>query len=378
MKVQEIILPDYQVRYIVLDDIGNQVFPINRYLKHLDKIGRSPNTIRSRAYQLKTYFTFLSDQSLGYDEIFTQYDKNYIEILSDCCYWLQSNLSGTGKYRKPQTINLIILNVLNFYRFILTDQGLKEKGVYFEKIRFKKIQSFLAELLEGTNRAKAIRNSWKLKEESTPRKYLTRNEFNQIFRQCTLVRDQLLLSLMFEGGLRIGETLGLRLSDLKIEENQVSIISRTNLNQARNKNNWEGNIDLPNRVFDLALGYILNERRKTGANHDYLFVSFSNHKYGAPLSTTAIYSLFKRLSIKTSIHLHPHMLRHGHGAELYEKGFTDIDIQHRLRHKSILTTSIYIPVSEIDRKRFIQKIQENNEDPDSTISYNPGLDFEHG
>ena len=51
MKVQSI-LTQRGTRYILLDDEYNPVTDVNKYLKYLDNIGRSPNTQRSYAYNL--------------------------------------------------------------------------------------------------------------------------------------------------------------------------------------------------------------------------------------------------------------------------------------------------------------------------------------
>ena len=42
-------------RYVVIDDAGQLVEPIVRYLKYLDRIGAARNTIRSYATVLKQY-----------------------------------------------------------------------------------------------------------------------------------------------------------------------------------------------------------------------------------------------------------------------------------------------------------------------------------
>jgi hypothetical protein len=69
MRVQEIVTPHRQKRYVVIDDSGNLVVPIVRYLKYLDAIGRARNTLRAYAQGLSLYFTYLAQQDLNYQHV---------------------------------------------------------------------------------------------------------------------------------------------------------------------------------------------------------------------------------------------------------------------------------------------------------------------
>jgi len=65
MQVQEIVTQHHQKRYVVVDDSGNLVVPVVRYLKYLDAIGRARNTLRSYAQGLSLYFTYLAQQQVA-------------------------------------------------------------------------------------------------------------------------------------------------------------------------------------------------------------------------------------------------------------------------------------------------------------------------
>lgn len=47
MRVVEIETQDIQRRYVVIDETGELVEPIVRYLKYLDRIGSARQTLRS-------------------------------------------------------------------------------------------------------------------------------------------------------------------------------------------------------------------------------------------------------------------------------------------------------------------------------------------
>ena len=46
MRVQEILTADHEIRYVIVDESGNLIIPVVRYLKYLHAIGRVP---RARA-----------------------------------------------------------------------------------------------------------------------------------------------------------------------------------------------------------------------------------------------------------------------------------------------------------------------------------------
>ena len=69
MRVQEIQTADHQQRYVVVDEQGNLVVPVVRYLKYLNAIGRARNTLRAYAQSLSLYFTYLAQQNLDYQRV---------------------------------------------------------------------------------------------------------------------------------------------------------------------------------------------------------------------------------------------------------------------------------------------------------------------
>ena len=47
MRLTEVFTSDHRIRYVVLDDQGELVIPLAKYLKHLDQRGYALNTLRS-------------------------------------------------------------------------------------------------------------------------------------------------------------------------------------------------------------------------------------------------------------------------------------------------------------------------------------------
>ncbi|MEH1777724.1 MAG: site-specific integrase [Nostoc sp.] len=66
MKLQKGHLDNGKIIWLVLDENYLPVDPISKYLKYLDSIERSPNTIESYARNLKMYWEFLTDNSFDW------------------------------------------------------------------------------------------------------------------------------------------------------------------------------------------------------------------------------------------------------------------------------------------------------------------------
>ena len=70
MKVERIRFSERErTTWFVLDDEYQPVQPVLAYLKFLDDLGRSPNTIRATAQHLKTFWEFLCSEQLDWTEV---------------------------------------------------------------------------------------------------------------------------------------------------------------------------------------------------------------------------------------------------------------------------------------------------------------------
>ena len=64
MRVEKISLSNNQSRYVVLDDEGEFIESVNKFIKFKDNAGRSRNTLRSYCYHLASFFEFLKQKNL--------------------------------------------------------------------------------------------------------------------------------------------------------------------------------------------------------------------------------------------------------------------------------------------------------------------------
>lgn len=205
-----------------------------------------------------------------------------------------------------------------------------------------KYKSFLHHITKGKKvRTKLL----KLKE---PKKFpgcLSCEEVKTLIATCNSLRDKFLIRLLYESGLRIGEVLGLRLSDINSGKLEISVNSRVdNVNYARAKNSnnctVQRTVHVNTELLKWFSAYLIDEYPED-FDCDYVFVVLPNPGRSIrarPLAYSAVDSLFRRLSKKTGIKVTPHLLRHTHATELVRNGWKMAYVQKRLGHSNIQTT----------------------------------------
>lgn len=363
MKVQRIDIGNNQYRYLLLDNEFNVIEPVKRYLKFLDNTGKAENTLKNYAYHLKTYFEFLNEIGIEFDEIATN-GNNPIDILGNFASWLETSeilnekivyLSLQESKRSNQTINLIMSAVLGFYNYLSGGNEFPKLDLYKKQRMNPQFKSFLYELSSKSNQIrKSIFHRKVTKKEV---KAITRDQYNLLLETCNMIRDKAIIAIMFEGGLRLGETLGLFIEDIEPFNNKIKIVPRKNLkNGVSVKNQAEGEVYVPPYVMRFITDYIVEELVDIDTN--FLFVNLHGKNKGKPMKPITVQKLFERLSKKVGFVVHPHMCRHGHGTELIESGWNLLEIKEELRHKNIQSTTIYTHLSVEHKKKKIQEFQE--------------------
>src|SRR5215470_296437 len=88
MLVQPVVIPvSGTLSWTVLGDDDVPVVPVDRFLAYLTDIGRSPNTVKAYAHDLKDYWQFTVVQGLDWREA-------RLEDVGEFVAWLQLPLAG--------------------------------------------------------------------------------------------------------------------------------------------------------------------------------------------------------------------------------------------------------------------------------------------
>jgi integrase/recombinase XerD len=155
---------------------------------------------------------------------------------------------------------------------------------------------------------------------------------------CSNTRDKMLILLLLETGMRIGQALQLRHDDIESWNGRIKMQYRTdNLNDTYAKTKKDYYVHVSNAWLDIYTNALI--RNDTDA--DYIFTKLYRKDGGdvaEPLRYSAVKDLFIRISSKLQVKITPHMLRHTHATELLRSGVPMEMVSKRLGHSSIETT----------------------------------------
>lgn len=357
MKVQEVSINTIEgakKRYILVDQSGQPIVPVIKYLKYMDNIGSSVNTLRSYCYHLKLYFEYLSEKELAYDAI-------SIDDLANFIGWLRrihksekiTTIRPTKAIRSEGTINTVLTCVMSFHdywdRVHMTTNGLKESTTQKISSRHRSFKPFLHHISKSNLIDK---NILKLKQSKRQIKTLTQEQVQSLHDNCTNIRDELLIRILYEGGLRIGEAISLEIEDFNIVKNSIKVKkSKT----AAGERIVFVSLETMNLFQDYLIEYHAYE-----VDSNYVFIKLRGPNKGEPLTRTTVESLVKRIRKKTEIDFTPHMLRHTFASELHAEGVDIAVIQKLLGHAQVQTTiNTYVHVSDEQLRQSYNKATDN-------------------
>ncbi|SFP91050.1 site-specific tyrosine recombinase XerD [Parafilimonas terrae] len=146
-------------------------------------------------------------------------------------------------------------------------------------------------------------------------------------------RNRAILETMYSCGLRVSETVNLKLSSLYLDIGFVRVIG---------KGDKERLIPVGNDAIKHIKIYRENIRNHIKPKKDYEDIVFLN-RFGSSLSRVMIFYIIKDLAKKAGITkiISPHTFRHSFATHLVEGGADLRAVQEMLGHESITTTEIY-------------------------------------
>ncbi|HGM5490692.1 TPA: tyrosine-type DNA invertase [Serratia fonticola] len=167
------------------------------------------------------------------------------------------------------------------------------------------------------------------------RKHLTPSEVEKLLKATQYSRhekrDYCLIYMCFIHGCRVSEINRWRLSDIDLEGKNIYI--------HRLKNGFSTIHPLYAKEYKALRAWLNVRHSYKGADSDWLFLS----EQGNHLSRQRIYWLMRNYSelAGLEVNAHPHMLRHGCGYALADRGIDTRLIQDFLGHKNIQHTVLY-------------------------------------
>lgn len=291
---------------------------------------------------------------------YLQYQKNYSEYtVENYC----SDIVQYLDYLTSEGINFknIEYSDLRFYLMYLKDEKKENNSSIDRKLSaLRGFYKFLATEKITDNNAFSLVTGLK-KEKKLPR-YFEYNELEELFKVPDLrtafgQRDRLIIEMLYATGLRVGELVSVKVSDIDLGSRVILVVG---------KGNKERRVTYGDYCHDalklyLSDGYL--KLNKTGSA--YLFLNNN----GEVITERGIRYILDRVIKKTSLNksISPHVLRHSFATHLLNEGCDLLTVQKLLGHESISATQIYTHVTtdrlkEVYYNSFPRAIKKDNND----------------
>jgi integrase/recombinase XerD len=266
----------------------------------------SANTIEAYEHDLEKLMQFLEAKKL---EVIPA--DITLDMLRECLRWLNElGMLTTSQSR-------FISGIKAFYKYLLVEDLIQQSPA--ELLEVPKTKRYLPDVLHLHEIDAMIKCIDKSKPEG--------------------MRNYAIVETMFSCGLRVSETVGLKLSDISYAEEYVRIIG---------KGNKERLVPISRTALKAIGLYEENVRNHIEIKQGNSDIIFLNRR-GSKLSRVMIFYIIKQLATEAQIkkNISPHTLRHSFATAMVEAGADLRAVQQMLGHESITTTEIY---THLDRE----------------------------
>lgn len=266
----------------------------------------------------------------------------------------------TGERKSPHTIKeyrFLVSIFLDFVKKPLEKCSVEDIESYKNYLasvrRYSKTTQYLA--------IKALKHFYKFKKTNIPinltvpkrpRKmpnYLTEKETTRLINASKEdMKTHLVVSLLAHTGMRVGELCSLKIGDVDLDENVITIHS--------GKGDKDRIVIMPDYCSDLVRDY-LPKRYKMASDSDYLLVSRKGTKFDSSTIQRMVRTLAHDAGMTKKVT--PHVLRHTFATAILRNGGDIRFIQQLLGHASVATTQIYTHVDDSALKEMYRKHRPN-------------------
>jgi len=287
---------------------------LNLFIEYLQiEKNYSKYTIVNYSKDIEDFFSFMEEQAMIHLEDMTYNDTRlYLTKLHN------------KKYSR-KTISRKVSTLRSFYKFLVREEILTENP--FTLVTLPK------------------------KEQKIP-KFLYEEEVEQLLTisDCNIPlgqRNQALIEVLYGTGIRVSECCNIKLSDIDFFIETILVYGKGG------KQRYVPFGSYAHDAIDqyLSVGRkVLMSKLKVSDQHNYLFV---NHR-GTPLTDRGVRHVLNDMIKKaaSTLHIHPHMLRHTFATHLLNEGADMRSVQELLGHEHLSSTQVYTHVT----KEHLQRI----------------------
>lgn len=271
---------------------------LSEYLEYLEvEKGLSQNTLDAYRRDLSAFIDFCA--SLGAEEL-TQIQRNHLN--SYILDLREKKYSATSVTRK-------IASLRGFYKWLCANEICTQNPTLT------------------------------LEQPKIPKKLpkvMTISEIENILREDLTKTQRLIVELLYGGGLRVSELVGLKTNSIDLNANYL---------RCSGKGSKERLVPLGSKAKEALKNYFEHRDflvKKHNLDSKNLFISDS----GRFLTRQDIYNFIHEQGKKINKNISPHTLRHSFATHLLENGADLRIVQELLGHSDVSTTQLYTHISK--------------------------------
>lgn len=270
----------------------------------------SPHTVAAYSHECRVFTSYCKTHTLSFERVTS---TDVIEFL------IQRQLDGISQ----RTIAKSLSSLRTFFKFCILE-GITSQNPA-KLIKMPKIQNKIPKIFKP-------------------------QEMDEFF--CCIdtttppgIRDRALFELIYSCGLRVSEAVGLKCTDLFLQEALLKV---------RGKGNKERFLPVGEYALHWLSVYLETGRPGLAKRNRRTDMLFLNH-WGRPLSRKGVWKRFKETVNRAHLEGKVHTLRHSFATHLLSGGADLRSVQELLGHSDISTTQIYTHVEEEELKKYHKK-----------------------
>ena len=368
-RVERAIRPaDGAVSYVVLDRDLNTHDAAKGYALFLAGQGNAENTQRAYIPRVCGFLNWCHAQGIDWTRVGLRELTLFKRIA-------ETTPTPAGRLPSPVTINAKMTAVLGFLRYGVLI------GVVAESVLSGVTQNkYLTHMPQGVSPGENGRNrrvvarNLKAKEPRRQPVPLSRDEIDRVLAVALNSRDALLVHLLADTGMRIGEALGLHRDDMHLLPDSsglgcslrgahVHIRRRVNENGAYAKSHDSRAVPVTRELVRSYSDYV-HERSLNVPKSLCIFVFaniYSRDRPDTPMRYSNAKRCTDRLAKASGVSLRPHALRHTAATEWINADVGIDTVQELLGHRSPQSTAIYLHSSESDKRDAVERVARHRE-----------------
>jgi integrase/recombinase XerD len=345
---------DVSAYWTVYDGAYEQVAVADCYLRRVRfGSGKALGTTRVYAGNLALFFEFCLGSGRSLRKAAFEFDRfvHYLAVTP-----IERRGRGQGQLRSPERINHVLTSVRELYREAVA-RGMLDGEVL--RALFSVEQGFRLPVGVVESQAMALheRPRHRLRQAQRGRPATVRFEqFAALIAACRTWRDRSILALLGRAGLRRGEAVTLRMSDVHLADSSLEVgcsepgphlhvRRREDLDGGAAKS-LDPRIVPADELLVFCLDQYLLERAAVAeaAGCDRLLVNLDSVHRGRGMTPDRLGALLSSLSRRAGLDtaVTPHQLRHSFASELEAAGAGLVLIQELLGHRQITSTQVYV------------------------------------